>query len=112
MPRFSGIIHGDFNEQNILVQRKATATYDQYCVHGVIDFGDMHKSYYVFELAILLCYMMLECIKVNLDPLEGSGFALAGYMTKWKVSSFELKLLRVSFTCSLVNPVETLAIRT
>ncbi len=66
-----------------------------YKIHGVIDFGDMHTAHYLFELAILLCYMMLECVKIELDPLEGSGYTLAGYMTKRNVSDLELKLLRV-----------------
>lgn len=72
----TGVIHGDYNEMNIVVQRSSTNK-EEYKVHGVIDFGDMHSSYYLFEIAILLCYMMLECCKVDgLDPLDGSGHAL------------------------------------
>ena len=52
-----GIIHGDFNEQNILCNKDVTG---EWYVCAVLDFGDAHYSAYVFELAITMCYMMMQ----------------------------------------------------
>ena len=53
------MIHGDCNEQNILVQQK----YGMAGVHeisGVLDWGDSHYSYYLFEAAIAALYAMID----------------------------------------------------
>ncbi len=87
---FLGLIHGDFNEQNIIVSPSGSG-------YGIIDFGDIHVTHYLFELAITLCYMMLQCVTAgDMDPLEGSGWALKGYMKERNVPQLELELLRVS----------------
>ena len=52
------MIHGDFNEQNILVSKNTSD--NDYHISAVIDFGDMNKSHYVFEAAIATMYMMVE----------------------------------------------------
>ncbi|KAK7792468.1 hypothetical protein R5R35_013860 [Gryllus longicercus] len=85
-----GLLHGDCNEQNILVQKSPTS--DDWCVYGIIDWGDCHISCYVFELAIMICYMMLQC--KLLDPLEAPGHILAGYITRRKLPEIEFQLLK------------------
>lgn len=50
------MIHGDFNEQNILVGRNAANTANT--VIGVLDFGDTQYSCLIFELAVGMTYMM------------------------------------------------------
>lgn len=50
-----GMIHGDLNEQNILVDGEEGRK-----VVAVLDVGDSQKSCLVFELAIALCYMLLR----------------------------------------------------
>lgn len=66
------IIHGDFNEQNIIVE--ACANGEDYKVKGVIDFGDTNKSPLLFEVGIALTYMMLQA-----KNLESGGIFLAGF---------------------------------
>ncbi|XP_028600454.2 hydroxylysine kinase isoform X2 [Podarcis muralis] len=70
------IIHGDLNDHNILVDTDFTSPKrSQYRVSGILDFSDMSYGYYVFEVAILIMYMMIE----SKDPLSVGGHVLAGY---------------------------------
>ena len=72
-----GVIHGDYNEQNIIVRDvEERDEMDGYKISGIIDFGDMQRSCYVFEVAITIMYMMVESKIV--DPLEVGGHVLAG----------------------------------
>ncbi len=71
----SGIIHGDFNEQNILV-RPIKDKPEEYEVFSVIDFGDSQKNPLVYELGIAIMYMMTQC-KI-IDPNEAGAHVLAG----------------------------------
>ncbi|CAF1558833.1 unnamed protein product, partial [Didymodactylos carnosus] len=48
-----GKIHGDINEQNIIVNNSADT------ISAIIDYEDCHCSYYVFELAITILYAIL-----------------------------------------------------
>ncbi|XP_013111963.2 hydroxylysine kinase [Stomoxys calcitrans] len=69
------IIHGDFNEQNIVVERFGANEQD-YRVKGIIDFGDTNKSPILFEIGIALTYMVLQA-----KNLESGGIFLAGFET-------------------------------
>ena len=89
----TGIIHGDFNEQNILV-RPMTSDPNEYEVFSVIDFGDSQKNPLIFELAITTMYMMTQC-KV-IDPNEVGGHVMAGYQTVRPLPEVEKEILRVS----------------
>ena len=44
----SGVIHGDLNGQNVLVERRMGEEYD---ISGIIDFGESHWSPYVAEVS-------------------------------------------------------------
>lgn len=83
----SGIIHGDFNEQNILCNKDVTG---EWYVCAVLDFGDAHYSAYVFELAITMCYMMMQS-----NNLDTGAHVLAGYTSINPLSHEELLLLKV-----------------
>ena len=48
----SSIIHNDTNDWNILVNKDN--------IIGVIDFGDMVKTYMINEVAIALSYLLVE----------------------------------------------------
>jgi len=55
----SGFVHGDFNEQNILVEKIITKEENSkdeqgYKISGVIDFGDVSWSAYLSDLIICL----------------------------------------------------------
>lgn len=87
-----GFIHGDPNEQNIIV----SATDEDpstYHIDGLIDFGDIHHSCYVFELAIIIMYLMLE-VRI-MSPNEVAGHILAGYITQRAVTEDEWSILKV-----------------
>ncbi|CAD7079448.1 unnamed protein product [Hermetia illucens] len=67
-----GIIHGDFNEQNIIVNKPKGR--NEYIISGILDFGDTSYSPLVFELAIAMTYMILQG-----KDLSVGGLVLAGY---------------------------------
>jgi hydroxylysine kinase len=88
----AGIIHGDFNEQNILVQPVAGSEPPTYEIAGIIDFGDMSENYYVLELAMTIMYMTIES-KV-IDPMLAGGHVLAGYTAVKPISDVEFNALK------------------
>ena len=80
----SGYIHGDFNEQNIIVREDR--------LHGIIDFSDSQKNPVVFDLAIGIMYMMTRSSGVE-HNLVG-GHVLAGYRKHRAPPEREVSLLR------------------
>lgn len=80
-----GVIHGDLNEQNILVNEEGTD------IVGIIDFGDSQKTCLIFELAIAVCYMLLERNDIN----EGKH-VIEGYQSLRKLTDLEKKILKVT----------------
>ncbi|OXU29563.1 hypothetical protein TSAR_012664 [Trichomalopsis sarcophagae] len=79
-----GIIHGDLNEDNLIV------TADGRDVEAVIDFGDSHCSCFVFELAICLCYMITQS-----KSLEMAKHVIEGYLMAKQLSQQERQILKV-----------------
>jgi len=75
---FLGVIHADFNEQNVIIRRDAESA--AVTVVGVIDFGDSEQGPYVFDLAIAITYCMLQSTIV--EPLHVCGHVLAGYVSR------------------------------
>lgn len=78
----SQIIHGDLNENNILV--------DENSLIGLIDFGDICHSPLINEVAIALTYVIL------LNPtnwLESASSVLSGYDCKNPLQRQEIELL-------------------
>lgn len=90
------IIHGDFNEQNILVSKNASS--GDFKVIGFIDFGDSQKSCLLFELAIALTYIMLTT-----GQIETGGFFLGGYKMTRLIPPNELKVLKVRINGSYLK---------
>lgn len=87
-----GLIHGDFNEQNILVHLVGkTKAGTEHKISGIIDFGDTSESNLIFELAIAMAYMMI----LSKDVTSG-GFVLAGYTSVRVIPEAEKKVLRVN----------------
>ncbi|KAK3095776.1 hypothetical protein FSP39_018921 [Pinctada imbricata] len=87
-----GVIHGDLNEQNILI-RKCEGKED-FQLSAILDFGDSTTSYYVFEVGILLAYMMLEANITS--AFETAAHALAGYLSVFDLHQGDLSVLRES----------------
>lgn len=82
------VIHGDFNEQNILVAKKQGQA--DYHVSGFLDFGDTQRSCLVFELAVAMTYMLMAT-----GEIETGGYFLAGYKMTRLIPDHELKVLKV-----------------
>lgn len=63
-------IHGDGNEQNVLVDDAATK------VAGLLDFGDFHYSWTVNEAAIVAAYVAMLAPDA---PVEAAAHVVGGY---------------------------------
>ena len=80
-----GIIHGDLNEHNIVMCPNGTE------ISAVIDFGDSHRASLIFELAIVLCYMILQA-----GDLEMGKHVVEGYQEVRKLAELEKRVLKVT----------------
>ncbi len=80
------VIHGDANDYNVLV----SAPWPQpRKVVSVIDFGDMHSSATVCELAVAMAYAILG--KEN--PLQAAAAVVGGYHAVLPLDELELPVL-------------------
>jgi len=87
------IIHGDFNEQNILCRVKEGDKNDDFEIFSVIDFGDSQYNPLLYELGICIMYMMTRCTVI--DPILAGGHVLAGYLAQRQLPVKERQLLRL-----------------
>ena len=83
-----GIIHGDANGLNIILQKVG----GEYEIEGVIDFGDTVCSCYLFELAIMLAHKLMVVIDYC-DPVEFVAPMLHGFLDALPLSGDELNCL-------------------
>ncbi|XP_063435669.1 hydroxylysine kinase-like [Mytilus trossulus] len=102
------LIHGDLNESNILVKEHGDQSSVQMekrtCeVVGILDFFDMHNSYTITDIAILITHMSTEC--KFMDPLDVGGHILAGYTTERKLTAVEIDILRILICCRIAHVV-------
>ncbi|XP_011496885.1 PREDICTED: hydroxylysine kinase [Ceratosolen solmsi marchali] len=65
-----GIVHGDLNDDNIIVNA------DGNNIEAIIDFGDSHKSCFIFELAICLCYIIIWTNDIDLVKHVIEGYRI------------------------------------
>lgn len=92
---FIGIIHGDLNDQNILVKPGSNGHHE---VSGILDFALLKCGFYVWDVAIMIMYLMLQ----NPSPLDVGGAVLAGFESVMELSDDErgcLFLLVVGRLC-------------
>ncbi|XP_069156953.1 hydroxylysine kinase isoform X3 [Procambarus clarkii] len=87
----NGVLHGDFNEQNIIVNAKPCEPIT-FHIDGLLDFGDMQYSCYLFEIAIGIMYQMVD-VKC-MPPSDAGGYMLAGYLTQRSLSETEWNILK------------------
>merc|ERR1712154_193412 len=80
-------IHGDFNEQNIIVSDDGSQ------VKAIIDFGDMQYSCLLYDIAITIMYMMV--VSSEEDALVNGGHLLAGYSKHRAIPDQEWQVLKV-----------------
>lgn len=102
LPQFdtlrSQVIHNDFNPDNVLIDP------DDLCRPvGVIDFGDMHRSPLIIDLAVAASYLRT----VNGDPLQHIVQFVAGYHEVTPLDKAETDLL---FTLILTRLCATISI--
>ncbi|KAK9728304.1 Phosphotransferase enzyme family [Popillia japonica] len=81
-----GMIHGDINEQNIIVERNG----EEWHFKSILDFGDSQYSCYLFELAITMAYAII--LKQNMDI---GGYVIRGYEKVRKIPEEEFNLLKI-----------------
>ncbi|GAU91145.1 hypothetical protein RvY_03459 [Ramazzottius varieornatus] len=101
-----GIIFGDLNEGNIFLEELPVSCWDsaEYYVKGIVDFADHHRCCSVFELALSMCYMMLEsCRKGTVRPIEAGGLVLAGYLQSNTLTEGEQHMLKISIEARCVQ---------
>lgn len=79
-------IHGDLNDNNILVGGEDDAESRDQRVTGIVDFGDMVHSYRVGDLAIAVAYAMLG----SDDPLAIVGHVVRGFAEHVALTDDEL----------------------
>lgn len=80
-----GVIHGDMNGQNIILCRAK----EHYEIAGLIDFGDTVRTSYLFELAILISYVMMK----RHSPVAFVAPIIRGYLDSFPLARNELLCL-------------------
>lgn len=93
IPTFpKGVIHGDANGLNLIVTKNEG---DEYEIAGLIDFDDSVESCCVFDIAILLAYIMLANLKPigYPSPVEFVSELLRGYLKEVPISKEEIDCL-------------------
>lgn len=83
---FTGTVHNDFSEQNLLVKKSATGCAE---LAGILDFQDVHHNCKVYDVAIYMMYMMTVCE----SPIEVARSCLQGFLEKGKLTQPELDVL-------------------
>uniref|UniRef100_H3C4A0 Hydroxylysine kinase n=1 Tax=Tetraodon nigroviridis TaxID=99883 RepID=H3C4A0_TETNG len=84
----SALIHGDFNDLNLLVLPDDNGGHR---ISGILDFNDLHLACSVYELAICIMYLMLE----HPNPMVVGGLVLAGWETVLPLNQAEKDCLYV-----------------
>lgn len=80
-----GPIHGDANDYNIM----ASLGDDGLKLAGIIDFGDLHESFKVCEVANAIAYLAMD----KWEPLECACHTLQGFNRKFILNEADVKVL-------------------
>ncbi|XP_070534787.1 hydroxylysine kinase-like [Ptychodera flava] len=96
-----GIIHGDYRAANVIVQPndidKSVTSEHTHAITGLIDFGDVTFSCFMFEIAITTAHFVMEESK---NPSLVAERVLAGYETEFSLTDQERAQLEV---CTLAR---------
>ncbi|KAJ1526079.1 hypothetical protein ONE63_009244 [Megalurothrips usitatus] len=90
----AGIIHGDYNQFNLVVRRPGAGA--AYSLAGVIDLGDCHWAPRVFEVALAATYMGMTS-----GTVEAVRDVLVGYAERRPLAPEAVGLLRVCICARL-----------
>ncbi len=97
-----GVVYGDANDYNVLVDRASG-----HDAVSVIDFGDMHHGLVVSEVAIAAAYAILGKRK----PLAAAASLVAGFHSKFPLDEAEISVLFPLMVMRLAVSVVNSAIR-
>jgi 4-aminobutyrate aminotransferase-like enzyme/Ser/Thr protein kinase RdoA (MazF antagonist) len=103
----TGIIHNDGNDYNIIVSPPASdpPAFGSRSIAGIIDFGDLTRSYTLSELAVASAYAMLA----KEDPLAAAARVAAGYHAVVPLSEPEVAALYPLICLRLIMSVSICA---
>lgn len=93
----TGVIYGDPNEQNLIVQRKSDSNDPQsYKLAGLIDWQHCHCAPIIFDLAIFCMYTM-SSYKTSwskyLKEMSTPKPCVEGFLSEWRLPDAEVRLL-------------------
>jgi Ser/Thr protein kinase RdoA (MazF antagonist) len=77
-------IHGDANEQNLLVDKN-----DSTKIVGLIDFGDLQRATHINDLAILIAYSLLDVADID----SAANEIINGYKEEFPIEEKEFEVL-------------------
>ena len=92
-PLRMGVIHGDANDTNILIDDE-----DSELVVGIVDFSDSIYTWRVCEISVSAAYAMLS----KTDPLAAALQVIRGYCSEYALLDSEIQALPVLIACRLV----------
>ena len=98
------VIHGDANDYNVVVSDPQNLPRQ---AAGLIDFGDMVKSYTACDVAIAAAYAMLD----KRDPVGAAAELVRGYHEVYPLDEAEIKVLDSLIRTRLAVSVTTSAKR-
>jgi Ser/Thr protein kinase RdoA (MazF antagonist) len=98
----TSIIHNDFNDYNVIVNRGKSPNQYQF---GIIDFGDMVYSHTIFELAVATTYAILR----KKNPIKAAAHVIGGYHSVFPLTELELELLFILICTRLCMSVSIAA---
>ncbi len=104
------VIHNDGNDHNVIVSRPSAEpeSFGQRSVVGIIDFGDMVRSYALAEPAVACAYVMLG----KNDPLAAAARVVAGYHSVRPLGDDEFELIFPLIRLRLIMSVAICAYQT
>ncbi|XP_063970257.1 hydroxylysine kinase-like isoform X2 [Lytechinus pictus] len=84
-----GIIHGDFNEDNIIISKEPIPNQSskKFIVSGIIDFGEVEYSCLIFDIAVALSELVVTY------GMSAPRHFLEGYLSKKNIPNTEKNLL-------------------
>ncbi|HEY2820673.1 MAG TPA: aminotransferase class III-fold pyridoxal phosphate-dependent enzyme [Candidatus Acidoferrum sp.] len=98
------VVYGDANDYNVLVGNVSTQPRR---VVSVFDFGDMHESFTVSEVATAAAYSILG----KKEPLRAAAAVLSGYYSRFLLTDVEISVLYPLIAMRLAVSVVNSAIR-
>lgn len=115
LPRLSelpkGVIHGDFNDDNIIILRSLSEQQEKpngqsvetdVSISGIVDFGDTSFSCLVFDIAIALSFMVITDVP---NIMEAARLFIKGYTSKRKLLQSEKDVLFTSVIARLAQNI-------